>query len=69
MKFKLEFCGTVSIAGVDRAWREANEEEQQTHHYNPATFVQTMMVVYSYLRLPWAWRRKSRTEYLSFLAR
>ncbi|MBF0160817.1 MAG: hypothetical protein HQL88_00880 [Magnetococcales bacterium] len=69
MKIQWEFCGTVSVAGIEQAWREANEEEQQSHLYNPATFVQTLTVVYSYLRLPWAWRRKSRTEYLSFLAK
>ncbi|MEO5341123.1 MAG: hypothetical protein H7837_11520 [Magnetococcus sp. MYC-9] len=69
LKLKLEFCGAVRVADIDQTWKESNEEEGQSHCYNPATFVDTMWVNYSYLRLPWAWRRKSRIEYLSFLTK
>lgn len=68
-KGRWAFCGTVSVAGIDRAWKEANAEESRSDYYDPATFLQTLSVVYSYLRLPWAWRRKQWTEYLSFLAK
>ncbi|MEO5348065.1 MAG: hypothetical protein H7836_00215 [Magnetococcus sp. YQC-3] len=68
-KDRWKFCGTVSVAGIDRAWKDANEEEAKSDYYDPATFTQTLAVVYSYLCLPWAWRRKQWTEYLSFLAK
>ncbi len=68
-KSQLKFCGTVTVAGIDRAWKESSKEDSQTEYYNPSTYLQTMGVVYTYLRLPWARRRKSWLEYLSFLAK
>ncbi|MBF0462997.1 MAG: hypothetical protein HQL87_16630 [Magnetococcales bacterium] len=68
-KPKFEFCGAVSVAGINQAWKESKEAESKSDSYDPATFVQTMTVVHAYLGLPWARRRQSWTEYLSFLAK
>ncbi|MEO5363858.1 MAG: hypothetical protein H7838_09585 [Magnetococcus sp. DMHC-8] len=59
------------MAGINQAWKESSAEESKSHLYDPATFVQTMSVVHSYLCLPWPWarRRTMWTEYLSFLAK
>ncbi|WP_130470336.1 hypothetical protein [Candidatus Magnetaquicoccus inordinatus] len=68
-RLHIPFCGVVSPAGINRTWQRSNEEEWQSEYYNPASFLQTMASVYAYVRLPWAWRRGSWIEYLSFLAK
>ncbi len=67
--FQLSFCGVVTPAGINRTWQQSHEEDWQAEYYSPDAFIQTMASVYAYVRLPWAVRRTSWIEYLSFLGK
>ncbi|MBF0183038.1 MAG: hypothetical protein HQM06_01425 [Magnetococcales bacterium] len=68
-RLRIPCCGVISTSGINRTWQKSNDEEWQSEYYNPASFLQTMVSVYVYVRLPWAMRRASWIEYLSFLAK